>query len=438
MAAAVTTTTKTHPPIMLQLTADSQKTWLHRDDPHKYTNMVSPKQFLEYCFSWLPNPKIAIDKYSATSRPTIVVAGIRETDIDVPNNTLGLLLCCEDLRRSDASPQSWGYTHFVKYGDMGNNKIQVYFYNHHPKIIQTPKCIIIPFVYLYISYFKRKQYTLLPRAVQPPQYRKFCIITTARHRPLQEWIKRLGKCDHISQFRDRIGGDSCYHSQKLIDLLSEYKFVLCGENAYHAGYMTEKVFNAMFARTIPIYCGPPDTKRYLNPNAMLLVPARPTRLILTQLTRRIMALSSTPSEYMTMLKRQPINPSFHNENYEQRLQQFIQPWLINAENQFQAETAKQQLIEKQEEKTEEVEKEEQKQEMLRTPVSEEPEPQFQTDSEPESEQDPELEHELEHEPDHRPEPEEHQEDSAAESYDADLDDEEAPSPEVDVVAGASL
>ena len=326
--------------VPLHLTMDSTRTWIKRTDKFKYTNMTDQQQFLEYCFSWLPEAEIQSISSGEDSNltrpsnaPNIVVVGIRETEINVPAHSLGVLLCCEDCRRSDATPLQWGYLHYHKYGDTGNQNIKIYFYNHHPKIIETPKHIIVPFAYLYMSYFRRLHKSLLPSSIRPPQYRKFCIITTARHLPLQEWIKRLGPTDHISQFYDRIGSDSCYHSQKLIDLLSEYKFVLCGENAFHAGYITEKVFNALFARTIPIYTGPPDTLRYLNPKTTFIIPSRPTRKIQLQLTRRILSIAQNPTEYSRIISQYPLNPSFDDENYEQRLNQFIQPWLIETQEQ---------------------------------------------------------------------------------------------------------
>lgn len=336
--------------VPLALTADSWHTWIKRMDKLRYTNMSNQQQFLEYCFSWLPEARLRQSDesdssgssppsppHSQSATPAIVVGGIREVDVAVPPGSLGILLCCEDCRRSDATALQWGYVHYHKHGDTGDPNVRVYFYNHYSRLVRTQKHMIVPFAYLYMSYCKRKHKSLFPRSVRPPQYRKFCIITTARHKPLQEWIKRLGPTDHISQFTARVGSESCYHGQKLIDLLSEYKFVLCGENAFHAGYITEKVFNAFFARTIPIYSGPPDTLRYLNPSAAVLIPSRPTKRVQLQLARRILTLARSPAEYARAISQYPLNPSFDDENYESALRQFIQPWLnVTRETRSQA------------------------------------------------------------------------------------------------------
>ena len=41
-------------------------------------------------------------------------------------------------------------------------------------------------------------------------------------------------------------------------MLKNYKFTLCLENAIFPGYVTEKIFDALFAGSIPIYYGAPD------------------------------------------------------------------------------------------------------------------------------------------------------------------------------------
>ncbi len=48
-----------------------------------------------------------------------------------------------------------------------------------------------------------------------------------------------------------------------ISTLSKYKFAACFENAVFEGYLTEKIFNCLFAGTIPIYYGAPDIEKYV-------------------------------------------------------------------------------------------------------------------------------------------------------------------------------
>lgn len=46
-------------------------------------------------------------------------------------------------------------------------------------------------------------------------------------------------------------------------ILQKYKFAFCFENSIFPGYVTEKIFDAMFAGSVPIYLGAPDIKKYI-------------------------------------------------------------------------------------------------------------------------------------------------------------------------------
>lgn len=48
-----------------------------------------------------------------------------------------------------------------------------------------------------------------------------------------------------------------------IDTIAKYKFNLCYENGSYPGYVTEKIFDAMVAGTIPVYLGAPDILQFV-------------------------------------------------------------------------------------------------------------------------------------------------------------------------------
>lgn len=52
-------------------------------------------------------------------------------------------------------------------------------------------------------------------------------------------------------------------------VLKQYKFALCYENAVFPGYITEKIFDALFAGCIPIYLGAPDVTDSLPPEIFI-------------------------------------------------------------------------------------------------------------------------------------------------------------------------
>lgn len=53
------------------------------------------------------------------------------------------------------------------------------------------------------------------------------------------------------------------------EAMRQYKFAFCLENSVFQGYITEKIFDAMFAGCVPIYCGAPDIIDYIPKNAFV-------------------------------------------------------------------------------------------------------------------------------------------------------------------------
>jgi len=57
--------------------------------------------------------------------------------------------------------------------------------------------------------------------------------------------------------------------QEKLAFLPKYKFSLCFENASHPGYVTEKLYEALVAGTVPIYWGSPTVALDFNPDTFL-------------------------------------------------------------------------------------------------------------------------------------------------------------------------
>jgi len=56
---------------------------------------------------------------------------------------------------------------------------------------------------------------------------------------------------------------------KKFDVYRRYDFSLCLENMSMSGYITEKIFDSIFARCIPIYWGAPDIEDYIPPDCFI-------------------------------------------------------------------------------------------------------------------------------------------------------------------------
>lgn len=54
-----------------------------------------------------------------------------------------------------------------------------------------------------------------------------------------------------------------------LEVLKNYKFALCFENAIFEGFVTEKIFDALIAGCVPIYYGAPDIEEYVDKNCFI-------------------------------------------------------------------------------------------------------------------------------------------------------------------------
>ena len=84
-----------------------------------------------------------------------------------------------------------------------------------------------------------------------------------------------------------------------------FKFVICAENHFLPGYVTEKIVNAMLARAIPIYLGAPDIVEHFNPKSFINVNSFPS---LTHMVAYVQQVDQNEQLYLSILR---------------------EPWLIN-------------------------------------------------------------------------------------------------------------
>jgi alpha(1,3/1,4) fucosyltransferase len=107
--------------------------------------------------------------------------------------------------------------------------------------------------------------------------RKFCsfVITNAnpkrtRHRlSFFHNLSRYRKVDSGGRALNNIGRQIPFEEGALESFHREYKFNICFENKVMEGYTTEKLPQAMQARSIPLYCGNPLVDREFNPASFL-------------------------------------------------------------------------------------------------------------------------------------------------------------------------
>ena len=87
-----------------------------------------------------------------------------------------------------------------------------------------------------------------------------------------------------------------------IDWISQYKFIICFENSFSPGYITEKISRAYRARIIPIYSSNPSVTTWLNADSMVF--HSPGTEIQT-LAETIIKLDQNDDLYCTMVNSDP-------------------------------------------------------------------------------------------------------------------------------------
>lgn len=259
------------------------------------------------------------DKQSENNpyKKSMVIYDIYDTTDNKNKNNINVLLSIENIK------QWTHYNHYNKYGEYGDKNIDVYIYNHVSKFIETSSYIVIPTIYLQTEYFNKYYNSIKPALFTPFQNKKFCLITSTPRKNLSKElnhkikiIQNIDKCDHIKDIVN-IKNKSCYHSVELLNLFNQYKFILSFENSLHDGYITEKIFNIYFSRSIPIYFGPNDKYTFLEEDSFIDLNNDTNKL--ASIIKKIMDDEKLYDEYINNKKIK----NYDNQDYINRSSNFI-------------------------------------------------------------------------------------------------------------------
>jgi len=106
---------------------------------------------------------------------------------------------------------------------------------------------------------------------------KFCNFLYSSPVPYrEEFFRALSKYKKIDapgkSMNNMPSVDSTYQGDKWAvkrQFLSSYKFTIAFENYIYPGYQTEKLYDAMLCKSLPIYCGDPNIGSIFNTNSFL-------------------------------------------------------------------------------------------------------------------------------------------------------------------------
>lgn len=152
----------------------------------------------------------------------------------------------------------------------------------------------------------------------------FCSFMVSNHRNPKRNETFLRLCDFKKV--DSGGGYLNNIGHRIVDKFtfdSTHRFSLCFENGAHNGYTTEKLVQALAARTIPIYWGDPEVGRVFNKKALIDAYSFES---MEELIERIKEIEESPEKQMEILRQPAMLPSSPSINEE--LSRF-EAWLLN-------------------------------------------------------------------------------------------------------------
>jgi hypothetical protein len=143
---------------------------------------------------------------------------------------------------------------------------------------------------------------------------KFCSFVVRSHNPKKnrnrlEFFQKLSgykKVDSGGEFMNNIGGPIPGFSAGKIEFLKAYKFNIAFENGSFPGYTTEKIFEPMTVRCMPIYWGNPLIAGEFNPKSFLNYADFPNEEALIE---KIIELDRDDGKYLEYLRQ----PYFYND-----------------------------------------------------------------------------------------------------------------------------
>jgi len=298
--------------IKLYLEPKIKDYWIN---PKKYYSMQSLDKFLHYFFPNANNYEITEQQNDAK----IAVWDIQQDNESLMNTSqLNMMICVENCNHHK------NYKHYNKFGNYGNSKMNIYFYNHITNVELASNYIAIPMIHVFMNHYKNHFNVIKPTIMVPFEQKKFCLLMNrSKLNPHVEMFRNIlshmGTIDDISMFDRQLGSSSCYHSPELLNLLQEYKFVLCIENSYSDGYITEKIFNCLYANTIPLYMGSTKILDYINKDRIISLLDSPQNVL-------VKIINLDEYSYNKLIHHSAIVSQYNDENYQNKLAKFIENW----------------------------------------------------------------------------------------------------------------
>jgi alpha(1,3/1,4) fucosyltransferase len=194
--------------------------------------------------------------FESSSDPDFILFGPYGIDIPTPGNYTRIGYFCENII-PDLSICEWAF------GVIPEEKINSPAYRRIQWHGLDPQKLVKPANYDAEGIFKRKKH--------------FCNFLYSHRVPYrEEFFKQLSKykrvdapgrsMNNMPPIDDIYDGDQWERKRQF---LNDYKFTIAFENYVYPGYQTEKLYDAMQADSIPIYCGDPCIGKIFNAGSFI-------------------------------------------------------------------------------------------------------------------------------------------------------------------------
>jgi hypothetical protein len=158
-------------------------------------------------------------------------------------------------------------------GMYGKYNVVVSTHTNYPDMSNV---IYYPFFFFYLHSHKYLDYILNRRIYfNPENKKKFCIFINSNTRAWQriDFAKRLMEYKQVDCYAGPLQNqpkfEARYWTHDFLNLIRQYKFMICFENSDVDGYITEKLANAYLGDTVPIYWGNSNATKFINKKAIV-------------------------------------------------------------------------------------------------------------------------------------------------------------------------
>lgn len=140
---------------------------------------------------------------------------------------------------------------------------------------------IVPFPYMALEYWRRNhlRQRCFGRDLSEETFnaKKPClfVVSNPNCRERMDFFHRLSEIMPVDSWGGVLNNQSGrrptgkWWEQSYMDLIAQYRFMICFENSRKDFYMTEKLLNAYAGGTVPIYWGCPQVSEMINSDAFL-------------------------------------------------------------------------------------------------------------------------------------------------------------------------